>query len=125
MYLQDYFWFLGAIVICMIFAGFASSKVNRTFAKYNNVANRSGMTGYDTVVRLMRANNVQGISVGRVKGTLSDHYHPTKAVVNLSESTYGNNSVAAVAVAAHEMGHVMQKNADMYFINFAQLSFPL
>lgn len=125
MYLQDYFWFLGAIVICMIFAGFASSKVNRTFAKYNNVSNRSGMTGYDTVVRLMRANNVQGISIGRIKGTLSDHYHPSKAVVNLSESTYGNNSVAAVAVAAHEMGHVMQKQRGYVFYKLRTALVPV
>ena len=109
MYLQDYLWFLGAMFVCMIFSGFASAKVHNTFSKYNNVANRSGMTGYDTVVRLMRSNNVQGISVGRVGGKLTDHYHPSRQIVNLSESTYGNNTVAAVAVAAHEMGHVMQK----------------
>lgn len=115
MYLQDYLWFLGAILVCMLFAAYASGKVRSTFSKYNKIANRSGMTGYDTAVRLMRANDVRGISVGRVKGTLSDHYHPTRHVVNLSESTYGNNSVAAVAVAAHEMGHVMQHEKGYWF----------
>ena len=125
MYLQDYFWFLGAILVCMIFSGIASGKVHRAFAKYNGVANSSGMTGYDTVVRLMRANEVYGISVGRVKGTLSDHYHPTKAVVNLSESTYGNNSVAAVAVAAHEMGHVMQKQKGYLFYKLRTAIVPV
>lgn len=125
MYLQDYLWFLGAMLLCMIFAGFANAKVYRTFAKYNNVANRSGMTGYDTVVCLMRANDVREISVGRVKGTLSDHYHPTKKVVNLSESTYGNNSVAAVAVAAHEMGHVMQKQRGYLFYNIRTALVPI
>lgn len=136
MYLEDYLWFLGAMLVCMIFSGFASGKVHRTFAKYNNVANRAGMTGYDTVVRLMRANDVQGISIGRVKGNLTDHYHPSKRIVNLSEGTYGNNSVAAVAVAAHEMGHVMQKQKGYLFyklrtalvpvVNFgSRLSMPL
>jgi Zn-dependent membrane protease YugP len=67
------------------------------------------MTGYDTAVRLLRANGVQDISVGRVRGTLSDHYHPAKKIVNLSEGVHGSDSVAAVAVAAHEIGHVMQK----------------
>jgi Zn-dependent membrane protease YugP len=57
----------------------------------------------------MKSNGVKDIRVGRVKGELSDHYHPKKKVVNLSESVYGNDSVAAVAVAAHEIGHVMQK----------------
>ena len=67
------------------------------------------MTGYDTAVRLLRSNGVKDVSVGRVRGELSDHYHPKKKIVSLSESVYGNDSVAAVAVAAHEIGHVMQK----------------
>lgn len=94
------------------------------------------MTGYDTVTRLMQANNVYGISVGFVKGSLTDHYNPSKNIVNLSESTCGSNSVAAVAVAAHEMGHVMQKQSGYLFyrirtaivpiVNFgSRLSMPL
>ena len=49
------------------------------------------------------------ITVNRVAGRLTDHYHPAKKQVNLSQSTYGSASVASVAVAAHEIGHVMQK----------------
>lgn len=125
MYLEDYFLFAVAILVCMFFASYASIKVRRTFSKYNNVANRSGMTGYDTVVRLMRANDVRGISIGRVSGTLSDHYHPSKSVVNLSEATYGNNSVAAVAVAAHEMGHVMQNQNGYLFYRIRTALVPV
>ena len=109
MYFQDYMWFMVAILVCMVFSGYASNKVKTTFSKYDRLRSRSGYTGYDTVSRLMRANGVYDISIGSVKGFLTDHYHPTKSIVNLSESTYGNSSVAAVAVAAHEMGHVMQK----------------
>lgn len=109
MYFQDYMWFMVAMLVCMIFSVFASSKVKTTFSKHNKTRCRSGYTGYDTVSRLMRANGVYGISIGSVRGFLTDHYHPAKSVVNLSESTYGNSSVAAVAVAAHEMGHVMQR----------------
>ncbi len=98
-----------AILACMIFSGIASRKVKTSFHKHNQTRCRSGLTGYDTVTRLMRANGVYDISVGSVKGFLTDHYHPARSVVNLSESTYGNDSVAAVAVAAHEMGHVIQK----------------
>lgn len=136
MYLTDYIWFAVALLICAIVAGYASSKVNSTFNKYDRVPNRSGMTGYDTAMRLMRSNDVQGIYVGRISGKLSDHYDPKKGVVNLSESTYGNASVASVAVAAHEMGHVMQKEKGYLFykirtalvpvVNFgARLALPL
>ena len=107
--MEYYFIFLGLILLCAIFAGWASAKVRSTYSAYQDLGTSSRMTGYDTAVRLLRANGVNDISIGRVRGFLSDHYHPTKKTVNLSESTYGNDSVAAVAVAAHEIGHVMQK----------------
>lgn len=125
MYLRDYIWFLCAIVVCALFAAYASGKVHSTFAKYSKVANARRMTGYDTAVHLMRANDIRGISIGRVKGQLSDHYDPKRCVVNLSESTYGNYSVAAVAVAAHEMGHVMQKERGYIFYNIRTAIVPI
>ncbi len=109
MYLEDYFVFMIAIVTCLIFSMIANGKVNGSFKKHNKVRCRSGMTGYDTVSTLLRRNGISDISIGQVRGDLTDHYHPKNSIVNLSESTYSNNSVAAVAVAAHEVGHVMQK----------------
>ncbi len=125
MYWEDYVWFICAILICSIFSIYASVKVNGTFAKYNKKYNRSGMTGYDTATRLLRSNGVYGVTVGRIKGNLTDHYHPTKGVVNLSESTYGNNSVAAVAVAAHEIGHVMQRESGYLFYKIRTALVPI
>ena len=109
MYLKDYLFFTVAILICLIFSAVASGKVSSAFRKYDKVKSRRGFTGYDTATCLMRRNGVYDISVGLVGGELSDHYHPTKKVVNLSQSTYSSSSVAAIAVAAHEIGHVMQK----------------
>ena len=106
---EYYLIFLVLILICAGFAGWASSKVHSTFKAYSQVGTLSRMTGYDTAVRLIRANGLRGLSIGRVKGALTDHYHPTKGVINLSESTYGSTSVAAVAVSAHEIGHAVQK----------------
>ncbi len=125
MYFQDYILFLAAIVLCMIFSAIASAKVHGAYGKYGKIQNRSGMTGFDTVGRLMRANGVHGIAIGRVGGELSDHYHPAKAIVNLSESTYDRSSVAAVAVAAHEMGHVMQKQDGYLFYNIRTAIVPV
>lgn len=102
---------LGAMLLCGIIAGAASAKVNSAYKKYGAMGTASHMTGYDTAQRLLRRGGVTDISVGRVRGHLSDHYHPTKKQVNLSESVYGSDSIAAVAVAAHEIGHVMQKKS--------------
>ncbi len=125
MYLSDYLWFLLAIVVCGIFSAVASFKVNSAFNKYSGVAAQSGMSGYDTVVRFMRSYDVRGISIGCVRGKLSDHYHPSKKIVNLSESTYNSRSVAAVAVAAHEMGHVMQKKNGYLFYKIRTFLVPV
>ena len=125
MYLQDYFGFMIALVLCMAFSAIASSRVNSTFKKYDKVRTRTGITGYEAVRRLMMANGVHGISIGRVSGNLSDHYHPKKAIVNLSDYTYNSASVAAVAVAAHEMGHVMQKQEGYGFYQLRTALVPL
>ena len=109
MTLQEYMYFIVALIVCALFSAYASHKVTSTFRAFNDTPCQSRMTGYDAATRLLRANDVRDISVGRVRGTLTDHYHPTKKIVNLSESTYGSPSVGAVAVAAHEVGHVMQK----------------
>ena len=105
----SYLLFLLILLPFLALSAWASAKVNTTYAKYDAIRNRAGLTGYDTATRLMRSRGVRDISVNRIGGRLTDHYHPTKKQVNLSESTYGSPSVAAVAVAAHEIGHVMQK----------------
>ncbi len=109
MTIREYMIFLGLLLVCALFSGYASRKVHSTFQAFGEVANRAMLTGYDAATRLLRNNGVFDISVNRIKGNLTDHYHPKKKVVNLSESVYGHASIASVAVAAHEIGHVMQK----------------
>lgn len=106
---MPYFVFLGLLLLCSVFTGWASMRVHSTYNAFSAERNASHMTGYDTAVRLLRSNGVYDVSVGKVRGRLTDHYNPRRQIVNLSESTYGDDSVAAVAVAAHEIGHVMQK----------------
>ena len=108
---EYYLLFLGLILLCGIFSMKASANVHKTFQAGQSIGTRSHATGYDTATRLLRTNGVKDISVQRVRGSLTDHYHPTKRQVNLSESVYGSDSIVAVAVAAHEIGHVMQKKA--------------
>lgn len=128
--------YLAAMLFCLLLSGYASGKVRSAYGKYDQVRCASGLTGHDTAVRLLRANGVQDISVGKVGGELTDHYHPAKQVVNLSQSTSGSASVAAVAVAAHEIGHVLQnkrgylpyriRTAIVPVVNFgSRLAMPL
>lgn len=113
------------LVPLLLFAGWASAKVNSTYTAFDRIPNRACMTGYDTAVRLMRNRGVNDIRVERVNGKLTDHYHPTKKQVNLSMSTFGSASVAAVAVAAHEVGHVMQKKEGYFPYKVRTVLVPL
>ena len=67
----------------------------------------------DTLGQILDSNGLYNVRIERVSGKLSDHYDPRDNVVRLSDSTYGNSSVAAIGVAAHECGHVCQ-HAENY-----------
>lgn len=104
-----YIIFFILILACAGFGLAANRKIHNAYRAMDAMPTASRMTGYDTATKLLRAGDARDISVGRVRGTLSDHYHPTKKIVNLSENVYGTPSIAAAAIAAHEVGHVMQK----------------
>ena len=115
----------GVMLLCAAIGASASMKVHRAFNKYGNIPTQSRMSGYDTATRLLRANGVKDIRVGKVRGTLSDHYHPKKKEVNLSDSTYGDTSIASVAVAAHEIGHVMQNEKGYPLYKLRRVLVPI
>ncbi len=119
-----YFLFLLILLPFLALSAWASARVNSTYAAYDKVPNRSCMTGYDAAVRLMRKRGVQ-IAVNRVGGRLTDHYDPVHEQVNLSAGTFGSASVAAVAVAAHEVGHVMQKKTGYLPYKFRSFLVPI
>lgn len=123
--LEYYYIFFILMIVCAALCAGASAKVRSAYRAYGSMPNSSRMTGYDTAVRLLRKNGVNDITVGRVRGTLTDHYHPTKKVVNLSESVYGDASIASVAVAAHEIGHVMQKKKGYVFYKLRTILVPI
>lgn len=100
---------LAGIVLSLM----ASAMVRSTFSKYSTVRSYSGMTGAQTAQRILDYAGIRDVSIVPVSGHLTDHYNPKKKQVALSDSVYGSNSVAAVAVAAHECGHVIQ-HANSY-----------
>jgi len=86
---------------------FAQSKVQRTFDKYAQTPVSSGIPAEEIARQLLnRANSP--VQITSVQGELTDHFDPKNNVVGLSQQVYGRSSIAAVAVAAHEIGHVMQ-----------------
>ncbi len=87
---------------------YAQHKVRSTFARYSNVTASSGVTGAMVAQGILRRNGLSSIAVRETPGTLSDHYDPRSQTVNLSSNVYRGRSLAAVGVAAHEVGHAVQ-----------------
>lgn len=96
------------VLIAAVLSIAASIRVNSTFQKYNQLSCRSGMTGAQAAEQLLRSNGIYDVRIEHVRGMLTDHYDPGTKVVRLSDATYNSSSVAAIGVAAHECGHVLQ-----------------
>lgn len=106
MYLDQYYLIL--VLPTILLSGLAQILVKSTFAKYSKQASRKGISGAQAAQLLMRANNITNVRIERVAGQLTDHYSSGEQVLRLSEPVYGQTSIAAVGVAAHETGHAIQ-----------------
>lgn len=96
------------VIIGAVISLWASFKVKSTFNKYSRIRSTSGMTGAQAAAEILRYNGIGGVRIEHVSGELTDHFDPRTRVVRLSDSTYNSTSVAAIGVAAHEIGHVIQ-----------------
>lgn len=95
---------------CIFLAAWASARVHSTYNKYSGMPTSTDWTGSDVARMLLEKNGCSDVSVAHGKGKLTDNFNPATMTVTLSESTYSSNSVAAVAVCAHEVGHVVQRS---------------
>lgn len=105
MFFYDYYWL---ILIPVVVAMIASANVNSTYRKYQQVANSRGLTGEMAARKILDANGLFNVRIEHIAGKLSDHFDPRDNVVRLLDSTFASSSVAAVGVAAHEVGHAIQ-----------------
>ena len=92
----------------LLFAMYAQLKVSTSFNKYLRVASRSGYTGSQVARMILDRNGLEDVKIEPVSGQLTDHYDPRTKVIRLSRNVHNGNSIAAVSVAAHEVGHAMQ-----------------
>ncbi|GHU63403.1 membrane protein [Bacteroidia bacterium] len=96
--------FIGTAVISWL----VQWNLKNKFKKYSQMPLGNGMTGKDVAELMLRENGLYDVKVLPASGFLTDNYNPANRTVNLSESVYAGNSVAAAAVAAHETGHAIQ-----------------
>jgi len=107
------------------FSLWAQFKVKGAFAKYSQIPSRRGTPGARVAQDLLNLNAVGGVEVVRGEGFLGDHYDPLKKVVSLSTDNFQSTSVAALAVAAHEVGHAIQHKQAYAPLNLRTRLFPV
>lgn len=107
LFFYDY-WYVILVVPMIIFSLIMSANVKGTYSKYKTVRNRSGITGAEAARRILLENGITDVRIEVCGGELTDHYNPRTNVVSLSADVFNSTSVAAVGIAAHEVGHVCQ-----------------
>jgi Zn-dependent membrane protease YugP len=112
MFFFDPMYFVFALP-ALILAFYAQWRVHSAYNKWLRVRNARGLTGMQAAKMLLNYNNLGHVSIEGTPGALTDHYDPRTRTMRLSPDVANSNSVAAVAVVAHEIGHAVQ-DAEAY-----------
>lgn len=118
-------------MLIVILIGFAilsfaiQYKLKSKFKKYSQIALHSQISGREAAEQMLKDNGIFDVQVISVAGKLTDHYNPANKTVNLSAEVYNGRSAAAVAVAAHEVGHAVQHAKSYAFLQLRSALVPI
>ncbi len=118
---MDLILYFAAIAIAL----WAQASVKNVYNRFSRVAANTRLTGYDVAQLIMRRQGVSDVSVEMTQSLLGDHYDPRSKTVRLSPNVYNSNSIASVAIAAHEVGHVLQDHEGYAFLKLRNSMLPL
>lgn len=113
------------VLPAIIFALIAQIMVKSTFSKYSSEKNQHGYTAKEVARKILDENGLYSVSIEYISGNLTDHYDPSANVIRLSDSVYNSTSVAAIGVAAHEVGHAIQHAQGYAPIKVRQAIIPI
>ncbi|MDU6791172.1 MAG: zinc metallopeptidase [Anaerococcus sp.] len=124
------------VLIGLLISSLAQANIQRKFDKYKKIKTQKSITGFDAARYILSTNSYNDISIKKIGGSLSDYFNPLSKEIALSETSMTDTSIASLAVAAHECGHVIQykegyiplkiKSYIVPAVNIgSKLSFPL
>ncbi len=108
----------------LVLSGLAQLFVRNAYSRWSQQRNSSGMTGLQVAQQIFQRTNVRALDIEGTPGELSDHYDPGKNVVRLSQNVATIPSVAAMAIVAHELGHVQQHQENSVLISMRNFLVP-
>lgn len=112
------------ILFIIIVPLIAEIKVKMNYNTYSKQENSLNMTGKEVARKILDNNGLNYVDILQTKGSLTDHYNPLTKKIFLSENTYGSKSIAAAAVAAHEVGHAIQDKESYSYLRFRNKMVP-
>ena len=113
------------VLFTVIFSYAVQASLNSTFKKYSQVYSRQNVPAHVIARQILDSYGLYNVTVMRVEGKLTDHYDPKANIVALSDSTFFSTSVAAIGVAAHEVGHAVQYNKNYLPIKLRSVFVPV
>ncbi len=120
-YFQYWLFMLPALILVFIAQGLVSSR----YKTYSKIFTANRVTGQEIAQKILADHNITDVAVAMVSGQMTDHYHPGKKVIYLSEGVFQSTSVAAVSIAAHEAGHALQHAKGYAFLRFRSAMVPV
>ena len=116
---------IGLYLLALIIPLIAQLYINSTYGKYSNIKNKNKLTGFDVARKILDKHGLNNIYIVETRGKLTDHYDPKRKIVRLSSDIYHADSLASIAVAAHECGHAIQDKEGYLFMRIRSLIFPI
>lgn len=114
------------IIVPFILILLSQYYIDSSYKKYKNYEIKSNISGSEATKMILEKYNLdKKIKIKKVSGTLTDNFNPKDNVISLSSDIYNDRSVASVAVAAHECGHVIQHEEKYFFIMLRSLLVPI
>ena len=120
-YLMDMVFYIVIILIPII----AQINISTSYGKYKKLGNSKKISGFEVARKILDANGLDDIYVVETSGNLTDHYDPSRKVIKLSRDIFKGESIAAMAVAAHECGHAIQDKENYTFMRIRSFLVPV
>ena len=118
-------WTMIVLLPAILLTVWAQSRVKSTFEQYSRVRSRQGITGRETARAILTSYGLGSMPIKQIAGQLTDHYDPSTRSLSLSEPVYDSTSIAAIGVAAHEVGHAVQHAQNYFPLKFRNAIVPV
>ena len=112
-------------LLMLIIPLIAQIYITSSYKRFKKVYNKKNITGYDVARKILDANGLSNLYIVETKGTMTDHYDPSRKIVRLSSEVYHESSVASMAIAAHECGHAIQDKEGYLFLKIRSFIYPI